>query len=385
MNILLDFIPFQSGRNVGGAHSFAKAVYDALVQRRQPQVNLFAVYDSSLSVGQQYDYRQLAKDYEIILVDIHKVSVCEQIQKYKIDVMFVAIGQFWANYDLHDIHCKTVMFIHDIFDCERLDNRLDLLIHDNRTESWQKYISRCSNLFTGRWKRQLNRLYSNIMPLYSAPNTIAFSVSDYSANAIRYYFPEVKKNIEVCYSPLKKVNVCESVENEILRELVSSGEPYLLMIAADRRYKNPQNMMKVFMKVAQEYPHLHLLTLRYGHTIHPRHHDIHFLSESDLENAYKHAHALFFGSFFEGFGYPPIEALKYGTPTVASNVTSIPEILGDAGIYFSPFYPADIYRAIQLVIQNRDMKRDVITRRYEEVTRRQEEDLRHLVDILLTP
>jgi glycosyltransferase involved in cell wall biosynthesis len=277
------------------------------------------------------------------------------------------------------------MFIHDIFDCERLDNRLDLLIHDNRTESWQKYISRCSNLFTGRWKRQLNRLYSNIMPLYSAPNTIAFSVSDYSANAIRYYFPEVKKNIEVCYSPLKKVNVCESVENEILRELVSSGEPYLLMIAADRRYKNPQNMMKVFMKVAQEYPHLHLLTLRYGHTIHPQHHDIHFLSESDLENAYKHAHALFFGSFFEGFGYPPIEALKYGTPTVASNVTSIPEILGDAGIYFSQFYPADIYRAIQLVIQNRDMKRDVITRRYEEVTRRQEEDLRHLVDILLTP
>ena len=86
-----------------------------------------------------------------------------------------------------------------------------------------------------------------------------------------------------------------------------------------------------------------------------------------------------FGSFFEGFGYPPIEAARYGTPTVASNVTSIPEILGDAGIYFSPFYPADLYRAVKTVLADRDSYVRKASLRYEQIVLRQKEDLSALI------
>ena len=101
--------------------------------------------------------------------------------------------------------------------------------------------------------------------------------------------------------------------------------------------------------------------------------------------AYQHATALVFPSLFEGFGYPPIEAITCGTPVIASNVTSIPEILGDAGIYFSPYYPADLYRAINVLLANNDNDRLMgrMARRCSEILSKQKSDLEHLIDIIL--
>ena len=112
--------------------------------------------------------------------------------------------------------------------------------------------------------------------------------------------------------------------------------------------------------------------------------DIEFLSDSDLEHAYKNAVALVFPSFFEGFGYPPIEAAKYSTPTVASNVTSIPEILGDAGCYFSPFYPAALYQAILTVLDGREQFAERARKRYEYIKEIQERQLKDLIRELTT-
>lgn len=129
---------------------------------------------------------------------------------------------------------------------------------------------------------------------------------------------------------------------------------------------------------------MHLITLKYGRSIGENHIDIPYLSDSDLENAYEKATALFFGSFFEGFGYPPIEAAKYGTPCVAANVTSIPEILGNAGTYFSPIYPADLYRSLAVAIDNREAMVSLVKERYETIKRVQENHLRQLIEELTT-
>ena len=68
---------------------------------------------------------------------------------------------------------------------------------------------------------------------------------------------------------------------------------------------------------------------------------------------------------------------------MASNATSIPEILGDAGIYFSPFYPADMYRAIKQVLDDHDCRKEQTERRFLEVLSRQQNDLEKLTDELL--
>ena len=110
-----------------------------------------------------------------------------------------------------------------------------------------------------------------------------------------------------------------------------------------------------------------------------------FLSESDLENAYKYAWAFLYPSLFEGFGYPPVEAMKYGTPVLSANVTSMPEVLGNAAIWFSPFYIADMVRALHILDSNiiySEYKTRSINR-YNEVRRRQEEDLSKACELIL--
>lgn len=385
MNILLDFIPLQTNGGVGGAASFAKTVCENVAAEVTSGFQLLAAYDSRISVGRQYDYRQLAKKLNIRLVDIGRRRICDVIAQYAIDVFFIAIGQFYAAYDLSGIKCKTVMFIHDVFDLERNDNALDLALYSPYSGGAWAWVKRVVNYFSGRKIRQAKKIYKHIMPLFTAPNTIAYTVSSYSAHTLHYYFPEIKKNIHICYSPTKVMEMNSDIANPILKKLIETGKPYLLMVAANRVYKNPSILLKVFNRLQQEYPKLQLLTLKYGKSIFPNHTDIDYLSDSDLEHAYAHALALVFPSLFEGFGYPPVEAMRHGTPAIVSNVTSIPEIAEDAAYTFSPFYAADLYRTIIEVINSREQKKDKIKQRSHEIEEKQKRDMAGLVKQIIEP
>lgn len=63
-----------------------------------------------------------------------------------------------------------------------------------------------------------------------------------------------------------------------------------------------------------------------------------YLSGNDkvLANLYKYAKLFIYPSQYEGFGLPPLEAMQYGIPCLVSNTSSIPEVVGDAGMYFDP-------------------------------------------------
>ncbi|MGI6222584.1 MAG: glycosyltransferase [Prevotella sp.] len=383
MNVLLDFIPLQQNGGLGGAASFAKTVCENVAANAPSEVTLLAAYDSSKPVGQPYDYREVAQQLHIKLVDIAQQRLCEVIKQNAIDVFFIAIGQFYSDYDLSDITCKTIMFIHDVFDLERNENAIDLAICGPYSGGTWAWLKRVVNYFSRRRMRQAHSRYSRIMPLYKAPNTIAYTVSNYSAQALRYYFPDINKEIHVCYSPIKIVEIHPDIDNPQLKAIVNAGTPYILMLAANRVYKNPSILLKVFNRLQQDGCNLHLVTLKYGRSIHPNHIDIDYLSDSDLEHAYIHAFALVFPSFFEGFGYPPIEAMRHGTPAIVSNVTSIPEIVGNAAFLFSPFYPADLYRAIKAVINDREQKMDEMRQQCREIEKRQKHDMTELVKQIL--
>jgi glycosyltransferase involved in cell wall biosynthesis len=65
-------------------------------------------------------------------------------------------------------------------------------------------------------------------------------------------------------------------------------------------------------------------------------------------------------SFYEGFGLPPLEAMTCGTPTITSNVTSIPEIVQDGAITIDPNNTDLLTEKIYDVLTNLDLRRDLI-------------------------
>lgn len=77
-----------------------------------------------------------------------------------------------------------------------------------------------------------------------------------------------------------------------------------------------------------------------------------FVPDTDLPLIYQAADVFVFPSLYEGFGYPPLEAMACGTPVVVSGISSLPEIVGDAGLFVDPLNPEDIAEKIFQVISS---------------------------------
>ena len=79
-----------------------------------------------------------------------------------------------------------------------------------------------------------------------------------------------------------------------------------------------------------------------------------YVPVEELPIFYNAAHVFCYPSFYEGFGLPPLEAMACGTPTIASNVTSIPEVLGDDAVYIDPRDVYDISKKLLTLIEDKD-------------------------------
>jgi glycosyltransferase involved in cell wall biosynthesis len=91
---------------------------------------------------------------------------------------------------------------------------------------------------------------------------------------------------------------------------------------------------------------------------------VRFESGSDQELAahYRAATAFIFPSKYEGFGLPPLEAMSHDCPVVCSNAGSIPEVVGDAGVYFDPNSAEDLRTALERVVTTEALQADLRTR-----------------------
>ena len=90
-------------------------------------------------------------------------------------------------------------------------------------------------------------------------------------------------------------------------------------------------------------------------------------SDEMLAGFYKAASAFVYPSLYEGFGIPPLEAMSFACPVVCSNVSSIPEIVGDAAEMFDPYDIESIQLAIERVVQDEELKSELINRGKERI------------------
>ena len=81
-----------------------------------------------------------------------------------------------------------------------------------------------------------------------------------------------------------------------------------------------------------------------------------YVSERDLPALYSGAICFVYASYFEGFGLPPLEAMKCGTPVIVGDKTSLPEVVGDAGLMVNPFDEAEIASALAHLIDNPELR-----------------------------
>jgi glycosyltransferase involved in cell wall biosynthesis len=84
-----------------------------------------------------------------------------------------------------------------------------------------------------------------------------------------------------------------------------------------------------------------------------------YVPEEDLPYLFNAATVFAYPSFYEGFGIPPLEAMACGTPVVASNVSSVPEVVGDAGLLVDPSKDEEIAGAILRILTDPDLRSEL--------------------------
>jgi glycosyltransferase involved in cell wall biosynthesis len=80
-----------------------------------------------------------------------------------------------------------------------------------------------------------------------------------------------------------------------------------------------------------------------------------YVSDDDLAMLYAAARALVWPTFYEGFGLPPLECMASGTPVITSNCSSLPEVVGEAGLLIDPHDPAAIADAMRRIAEDPDL------------------------------
>jgi glycosyltransferase involved in cell wall biosynthesis len=156
---------------------------------------------------------------------------------------------------------------------------------------------------------------------------------------------------------------CNSHDNlaKNIKQVSKIEKPYLLYVGQRARYKNFDNLLEAYGNSSRLNQDFQLVCFGGGNFSSSEVERINNFQLGDkviqisgddgmLANLYGGATAFVYPSLYEGFGIPPLEAMSFDCPVVCSNISSIPEIVGDAGEYFDPYDMDSIIDAVEKVV-----------------------------------
>ncbi len=196
------------------------------------------------------------------------------------------------------------------------------------------------------------RAYLNLfLPISLRKSDRIITVSEYSkSDIIRYYnisqerISVVPANAATNLKPLTEKNIIS--KNKIL-EKYGLTEKFILFVGNIERRKNITALIKIVEQLNKKGVNIPLVLAGrpgfgfndYKRIIGESHSYVRYLAfvdDKDLAFLYNSAFVFVFPSFYEGFGIPPLEAMQCGVPVLASNTSSLPEVLGDGAVLIAP-------------------------------------------------
>ncbi|MFC5412500.1 glycosyltransferase family 4 protein [Larkinella bovis] len=192
--------------------------------------------------------------------------------------------------------------------------------------------------------------------------------------------PDRVRPIHLAASPDLFYPLTDQERAKIIRQRFGLGhEPYLLSLATLEPRKNLDHLIRCFVELVESGAlpadvKLALVgtkgwkmdqvlgELAKQEAIRSRLVFTGFVPDEDLAAIYSGALAFVYPSLFEGFGLPPLEAMQCGLPVITSNVSSLPEVVGDAAIQVSPTDADALKQAILNVVGSADLRNELATK-----------------------
>jgi glycosyltransferase involved in cell wall biosynthesis len=201
------------------------------------------------------------------------------------------------------------------------------------------------------------------------------TVSESSKRDILRFVDVPADKIDVIYNAYDEQFGVEPREEDVVRvrERYQLHDEFVLYAGNVKPHKNLERLIDAFHIVRNRgLDHLKLVLIgdeisKYAalrravhqHQLHKYVRFLGYLPEATLAVMYRLAGVFVFPSLYEGFGLPPLEAMASGTPVVTSNVSSLPEVAGDAAVLVDPYDPVAIADGIYTVLTDEAIRRDL--------------------------
>lgn len=211
--------------------------------------------------------------------------------------------------------------------------------------------------------------------LREADGILTFSL--FMRNDIMERFDVEEDKVKVIYHGLDS-RFCEKIPPEDIektRQKYNLPQRFLLFVGAIEPRKNLLKLVDALKIIHIHHGEVHLvLAGRMGgdySNLRQRAKEINverwvkflgYIPERDLTHLYRLASLLVFPSLCEGFGFPLVEAMASGLPVAASLNSALPEVGGDAALYFRPDNPESIAEKVGAILENEGLRRDLVTK-----------------------
>jgi len=205
--------------------------------------------------------------------------------------------------------------------------------------------------------------------------TRILTVSESSKRDILRFVDTEPDKIDVIYNAYDDRFAIDPREEDVVRvrERFQLESEFVLYAGNVKPHKNLERLIEAFQLVRKRgLDHLKLVMIGdeiskytalrravHQHQLHKYVRFLGYLPEVTLAVMYRLAGVFVFPSLYEGFGLPPLEAMASGTPVVTSNVSSLPEVAGDAAVLVDPYDPRSIADGIYRVLSDERLRRDL--------------------------
>jgi len=265
----------------------------------------------------------------------------------------------WLNKNKPDLFLST-----DGYGCLQTEISQVLVMHDLAFEHFPNQVS-----FLARY------YYKYFMPRFAEKAKRIATVSEFSKQDIMSQYRVPMNKIDVVYNGAKEVYqpVAEDVKKRV-REKYSESKNYFVYVGSIHPRKNVKNLLLAFEKFKTETNSDYQLLIvgrkawdfaevEEAHQQMKFKNEVKFLghvSPNELGEIVASAFAMIYVSLFEGFGIPIVEAMSCHVPIITSNVTSMPEVAGDAALLVNPNSIEEISRAIRKFFDDSSLRNSLI-------------------------
>jgi glycosyltransferase involved in cell wall biosynthesis len=381
--------PNQAAYHGGG--EYAKTVFRAICRHRNG-FPLSGFYDPARPLGEEV--MAVCGEHKVQLIPLNSgQDVGALLGSGRYTHFFSALPYGYQGLDLSGV--TTTWVIHGLRELECFSDEFEWKYLNTPREYG---ILLKKRLESARVRDRVRMRFKSLLQSGGGMKTVVVPSLHTRYSIVREFPGMDRDRIAVVPSPIKELTDPGALTDDaaLLESIGVGRKKFFLITSAGRWIKNAYRAVRTFDEMFESHQLDGMKLVVTGASNLPwkkwrlRHPNrlvtLGYLDNSDLNLLYRDAFAFVYPSLNEGFGYPPVESMFYGTPVLAAATTSLQEVCGEAALFFNPKDTGELKNRVLMLLGEPEMRESLIGKglaRFQLLMDRQEAAMKDLVSLVL--